>query len=413
VSDERPNIVLVTVDSLRADHCGFMGYERDTTPSLDEMAEDGLVFKRAIAPAPFTEESIPAIFTGDYPLPKDRDNELGARIREYISKHRSVVQTLSDAGYTTIGFSPNPHASRQFGLDQGFDQFHDFIGESRTGDVLSTMASRALSGDFIECFRLGTNMAGLNVPGFGNQSIPMRAYYDQILRELDDISEPFFLWVFPLEVHSPYRPERRYRTMSLPRMLYLNLIRSVFIDRDPSNAETSRLLELYDGAVKSLDSTLRDLRSDLSEYDPTYIVTSDHGEAFGEHGDFGHNDELYWENVHVPLLVSAVDTQTQVSNPFSLRKVPDLIEWIALSSKEELKPTSDNTVHSRVEGDKIGAYSASEGIIASGDGFERLDQHGSSDMTELIEALGHFLESRSEKSRITANAQNFPRSTHE
>ena len=140
------NIVLVTVDSLRADHCSFAGYDRETTPALDEMAADGLVFENAIAPGAITPESLPAIFTGRYPATPSDDGGRIATTRGQIRRHMQVCDTLperlSRLGYTTGAFTPNPWTSRYFGFDQGFDRFEDFMD----ADISSSIWERMLAG---------------------------------------------------------------------------------------------------------------------------------------------------------------------------------------------------------------------------------------------------------------------------
>jgi arylsulfatase len=134
---DRRNIVLITVDSLRADHCGFMGYDQDTTPYLDTLADESVVFDRAIAPAPFTKQSMPAIFTGQYHTPTRDDYE------DHVRKRDTIAERLSRRGYSTAGFSPNPFASRNFGYDDGFDLFEDFFGNDSREKIARTLLTRA------------------------------------------------------------------------------------------------------------------------------------------------------------------------------------------------------------------------------------------------------------------------------
>lgn len=136
---DRRNIVLVTVDSLRADHCEFMGYEKDTTPTLDAMAEEGVAFENAIAPGPKTPEAMPAIFTGCHPPLRTENtseptDERKARIRDHMRIRSTIPKRLQERGYTTIGFTPNPYTSRHYNFDKGFDHFEDFLdSEARNG----------------------------------------------------------------------------------------------------------------------------------------------------------------------------------------------------------------------------------------------------------------------------------------
>lgn len=108
------NIVLVSIDSLRADHCGFMGYDRGTTPNLDRLANEGVVFVNAIAPGPATPQSMPAIFTGAHPYAAVDSEKFDTRknIKHHLNRSRTIPEQLTELGYTTAGFSPNPFTSR-------------------------------------------------------------------------------------------------------------------------------------------------------------------------------------------------------------------------------------------------------------------------------------------------------------
>ena len=347
---ERPNIVLISVDSLRADHCGLYGYEQDTTPNLSAIADESVIFENAVAPAAFTEQSMPAIFTGEFNMPADPDTN-----EEHTAKRPFLPELLANRGYSTAGFTPNPFTSRNFGFSRGFDEFHDFFGNDSRADIAKTLFSRAAQGDIVEAIRVGANMAGFNIPGIGNQSIPFRAYDDMVMDWVEKSSEPFFLWIFLLEVHSPYRPTKEYREMSLPRMLYLNFVRSHLWDRDPDKGETQQLLQLYDGTIRQIDDVFGTLMQEFQEYDPVFIVHSDHGESFGEHDNFGHNSYLYEENIHVPFIIANAGLSGRVQEPISLRELPDIVTEIA--DNGEFNPTSftRDQVLARVGHEKIAA----------------------------------------------------------
>ncbi len=321
---ERPNIVLVTVDSLRADHCGFMGYEKDTTPNLDAMAEEGLVFENAIAPGPATPESMPAIFTG-HPLSLHADGftERQARIRSHVEQFQTIPEWFRRHGYTTVGYTPNPFMSRHFGFDLGFDHFEDFLDPDGSG-IRSRIMSRWANDEFVAGLRLGVNMLGV-----GDISMTWENYYEELLERIDGISGPFFLWVFLLEPHWPYRPPRRYRETSTVDMYRLNWRRAPASSSSPNESDRDRLVSLYDGAIKHVDECVDRLCSDLSSFDPTVVFHADHGEAFGEHGTFGHSPQVYEENVHVPFLIWGAGRSERVQEPVSLDRIPGILRRVS------------------------------------------------------------------------------------
>ena len=410
MSEDRPNIVLVTVDSLRADHCGFMGYEKDTTPNLDRMAEDGVVFENAISPAPFTEQSMPAIFTGYDVPPGDDDN-----FREHTQKREMLPERLKRRGYRTAGFSPNPFASRSFGFEQGFDEFSDFFGNNSKSEIGRTMLSRIAGGDFIEAIRLSANMAGYNIPGIGNQSIPLRSYYDRAIEWIESGEEPFFLWLFLLEVHSPYRPTREYRSMWLPQMLYLNLVRSHLFDRDPTPEEIQQLRELYDGTIQVVDAAVERLMSDLESYDPILVFHSDHGEAFGEHDNLGHDDYLYEENIHVPFFIANGPESERIDAPVSLLKLSDIVTRLADERSLTSEVFDDELQTAQVNQQKVAVRGRSQKYIldeSGGRGYDlKIDPKELDPMEqpepELVGSAASHVLSVEERIKITDAARGF------
>jgi len=321
---DRPNIVLVTVDSLRADHCGFMGYEKDTTPTLDAMAEEGVVFENAVAPGTSTPDSMPVMFTGMYPIGREIQHEgtIETSIGTHMAVRESLPERLSRMGYTTAAFTPNPWISRYFGFDDGFDHFVDFLDEDRG----SWLFKRMLEGR-------GTRRAEmlrlfLSWIQEENSFKPWGSFYDEIIQWGQSATEPYFLWVFLLDSHFPYLTDREHRSQSLWGMYHSNLQLYVDEQTTPYGERTyERLVQGYDDAVRYTDKFFSELRADLD--DPVFVITSDHGEGFGDHGTYGHQERLYEENVHVPLVVSGEGYDGSVSDPISLATLPDIITDIA------------------------------------------------------------------------------------
>jgi arylsulfatase len=211
----------------------------------------------------------------------------------------------------------------------GFDQFRDFLTDSDEFSVRQQVVSRWVGGDFVAGLRFG-----LNIIGRGDISIDWEDYYPWILEQVESVSEPFFLWVFLLEPHWPYRPPKRFRDgISLPQMYYHNWKQSNLSDSDPDDPEV--LLRLYDGTIRYVDEFIERITTDLREYDPALVFHADHGEAFGEHGEYGHSD-LYQENIHVPLLIAGTPERGRVQEPVSLKRLPDMIDAIRRNASHEL-----------------------------------------------------------------------------
>ena len=307
-----------------------MGYKWDTTPTLDRMAKDGLVFENAIAPGPRTPESMPAVFTGEF-VPEKLPSEMVPQ-RQLINRHMSARTTLperfSEAGYETTGFTPNPFASRYFGFDGGFDYFQDFIGDG-SDNLYQRLFRGWLGGDTASnVLRLSRNML-LREEVFK----PWEAFYEDVIDRAQQASKPYFLWIFLMDVHEPYIAGRGYHSLSWFKRwqaiwkLYLGDKGSPFDGRT-----RDRLLTTYDDSIRYTDAFFDRLLASLGESDPVIAVHGDHGEAFGEHGVYSHEPYLYEENVHVPLVFHGVEQDT-IKQPMSLRSLPDLLTSITIDGQ--------------------------------------------------------------------------------
>ena len=345
----RKSVVLVTVDCLRADHCGFMGYRRPTTPFLDGLAAESFVFPTAIVTGVPTFYSFPGILASRYPLDLGRE-VLGLAVRE-----KNLASTLRDDGYATAFFgAANPYLLAQFGYDFGFDTFHDFL-KSDLAPVSALDAAR------------GSNWAGgLNrllenvsrkIPGMGTAydelyfeycqrwAAPRQQSLDTLRRfpAADVIidraqtwlasvgSKPFFLWLHLMDPHSPYYPTEKGLTMlgadqpTSFRVRYLN----EYWNR--SDLGTKRLrryrnevIDMYDAGICWADAQLSRLVETLRRRklwdDCVFALTADHGEEFLEHDGRYHAPALAEELIHVPLLlrVPGASKKTLPGKPFSL-----------------------------------------------------------------------------------------------
>ena len=342
------NVVLVTVDSLRADHCGFHGYEEDTTPTLDRMADEGLVFENAIAPGPSTPESMSAVHTGEFLKPYDTEDDTPIvnrrrSVQRHLASTPTVAETLSAEGYRTIGFTPNPFTARPFGFQKGFERYEDFLtAESREFvDVYRRLFDRFISGDTdVSPIRLLLNW-------LQKEEVfkSWEQYYDRIIESVRATTEPFFLWVFLMDAHLPYLVGgSRREGISWLDMWRYNF--RLYTDGAFTDAERERLIDLYDATIRRVDEFLDRLRSDLAAADPVYVVHADHGEAFGEHGTYGHEPYVYEENVHVPYLVANGRESGSVSAPVSLRSIPSVVATHAGIDDGRLHPPAgDDATH--------------------------------------------------------------------
>ena len=328
---DRPNVVLVTYDSLRADHCSFMGYDRETTPNLDAMANDGLVFENAVASGVPTIASMTAIMTGRHSLASPEVGRTDEQRRQ-VTAQPKLAEALSEAGYATGALSPNPPASSYFGFDEGFDWFEDFLAEDR--GVVERLWHRV----FRRSIRGGAPATYLrlarNVVAREEVLRPWEDYYERILEWRQSVSEPYFLWVLLLEPHHPWLPPAKYQEWSTRWDRYRSfhhywqMLDSGWAP-DFDDGVHERLVNLYDDSIRYGDAFLDRLRRDLADDDPVFVVHSDHGEEFGEHGRYGHQPYLSEALVHVPLVVHGLDRTGRVDRPVGLRSVAPTLADVA------------------------------------------------------------------------------------
>lgn len=333
------NVILITIDSLRADHCGFMGYDRNTTPSMDKLAAEGYVFRNAISPGPSTYESMPSIFTGnllttfgpEIPIPEEEWSERGKNIRLNMN-HETIPEWFTRQGYTTGAFTANPYTGAHTSFARGFDQYEDFM-EDGEGSIMQAAAQLPV---LSELKHLVTLVRG------DRAAKPWTDYYQRVCEWIDSVSEPYFLWVFLLDPHTPYLTANEYRTKTgRGQMYYQNWklwMNKKWSEADRPTPDQERLVDLYDSAIRAADDFVDHVLNDTREDDPAIIVHADHGEAFAEHDLFGHRSLLYEENIHVPLVVHNGFDQGNSDEPVSLAGVPQLLKSIVHDDTPSLPP---------------------------------------------------------------------------
>jgi len=335
------NIVLITYDSLRTDHCSYMGYHRETTPTLDTMADTGVVFENAIAPASRTNPAMAGTFTGEPLVVRDRVAE-PEHARSHLERHGTLAEHLRERGYATGAFCPNAYASRYYGFDRGFDRYEDFMFDNSLYQELFDK-------------HLGDSSLLTMVRNLRNLVRRQEAfktwdtYVDEIVDWATEQTEPFFLWTFSLDTHFPYLTPRKYRQWgSLVDMYYYNWRCNQLIDEfdiELSETQRQKITDIYDDSIRFGDALLQELQERLSEFDPVFIIHGDHGEAFDEHGIYGHfYPLLYEENVHVPLVVSGIEESATVERPFSLLDLPSVVERAAGLEDGSLAALGDDWV---------------------------------------------------------------------
>lgn len=414
-NDTPPNVVLVSIDSLRADHCGFLGDDRGLTPTLDGLAEEGLSFQNAIATGPQTFSSMPAVFTG-YHRPwttLQSNTELDhwerrlVSIQDHLERHATLPEQLQTLGYTTAGISPNPWTSSNSGWDRGFDHFQD-LSDTGKKSRLERVIDRVPG---IDSDSKSVELATMFLSGrsFFTQ---WEEFYEQITETVRDLPEPYFLWVFVQDAHFPFITRRSHREEQSVLEMYRSVYRAEAAMRGDVDSLPGDALEAvkrsYRDSVRAVDAFLAELTSDLASDDPVTFVHSDHGESFGDHGCYGHHHRrVYEENVHVPFVVHNAGTSGTVTSPTSLATIYDAV--VATGRQEPLDPTTltDTAVVTSSECGRNRAVRSSQFKYIDGDSGQNLyDLESDPDETRDLTSVRPDLKREYERSlRSFANRQ--------
>jgi arylsulfatase A-like enzyme len=265
----RPNIILITLDALRADHLKCYGYIKETSPFISEFAKDAFLFERAIAQSASTVPSVASMLTSQYPY----TNCLVTASYHFRESQITIAEFLKNKGYETYAVVGNMHVSRAFGFNRGFNYFDDNFIKIRNADELTSSAI-------------------------------------QLLKARKNIKN-FFLWLHYREPHSPYHPPIKYEEMFFKKELShernkLDVYTLQGKKSYLSKAKVSELGNLYDANIRFVDDNLRELFEYLKQggllSNSIIIITADHGESLGEHNIFDHN-ELYYGILRVPLII--------------------------------------------------------------------------------------------------------------
>jgi arylsulfatase A-like enzyme len=304
---ERPNIVLITLDTTRADRLGAYGYAGGTSPNLDRFAERAVVYDRAYATSSWTLPTHASLFTGLLPMqhgaqsvPKGSNRSLGYGVRPLDESFATLAELLVEAGYQTGAVVGGPALRSELGLAQGF-QFDD--------DELSSLRARAKGKRGVEVADTAVDL----VRRFG--------------------AGPYFLFVNFFDPHAPYDPPAPHnrglddpdeiddRGTLIEQLIAGEAPRPVSQYSESQLEWIRRMLAGYDAEIRYMDVQLGRLLEGIAaspRADETLIViTSDHGESFGEHFYVSHGAHLYEHNVRVPLLIRTPGTSaaTRVDAP--------------------------------------------------------------------------------------------------
>lgn len=291
------NIILISIDTLRADHLGCYNYYRNTSPAVDKFREDGVLFRHCIAQSPSTLTSHASILTSLIPSHHGAFYTRGQALPDNI---KTMAELLKEKGYRTISFNDGGQIAPQFGLNQGFDKYESM--------------SDKIKAEHLNFKRVVTKTM---------------TWLDQ------NPDEKFFLFLHTYETHHPYTPKKRQLKLfesnykgDLNWQITVEMIERINKGEIKlTDEDKQHIINTYDAEIRSMDESfglLIDYLKKKKLYDNTLIIfISDHGEEFGEHGIWAmHSHTLFNDQLHVPLLIKLPGSK------FASRKIDHLVRGI-------------------------------------------------------------------------------------
>ncbi|MEP0806060.1 MAG: sulfatase-like hydrolase/transferase [Chloroflexota bacterium] len=317
---DAPNVIVIIVDTLRADHLSSYGYERNTSPFLDSLVAEGVRFETAISPSSWTQPSHASMLTGRYTY------ETHAETQPLDASYPTIGEVMQANGYRTAGFSANTlFFTRRHGHGRGFLHFED-----NYQSVTDAFFNSSLYGFLFDFYGL---RKGLKYEG-----VPNRLLASDInaaaLNWMDGGGEPFFVFMNYFDVHDPYTPPEPYRSKYASSPNPGGLVNG-FVERYSPSLTPEQIqseIDAYDGSIAYVDDQIKAFFGELERRglleNTIVIVASDHGESFGEHGILQHSASLYLPEIHVPLIIWApgrVPAGKVIETPVSLTSLPPTI----------------------------------------------------------------------------------------
>jgi len=299
---------------------GAYGYHRDTSPFLDSLAAEGLLFTRAYSVSSWTVPSVASLLTGLHPESHgvahglvEQDEIFGQEV--LADEYQLLAEILKQAGYRTFGITASLHLAGEFGFSQGFDRYENLGFESADKEfpVLRVLKEEILSGE-----------------------------------------GPYFLWLHLFDPHDPYHPRRPWIEGYFPdqeaatEFGFLSPRELRRHRRERPGAEDEQIDEVtefaqaaYDSEINYVDRAVQVAFEALGvSSEDLIVITSDHGEEFLEHGDYGHAETLYEEQVRIPMIVrlpGKAHPGKVVQEPVSIVDIlPSLLDWLHIDQPEAI-----------------------------------------------------------------------------
>ena len=284
---ERPNVILYLIDTLRADHVGVYGARNATTPAIDRLAREGILFERCTSQAAWTRPSVASILTSLYP-PDHGNVDDGQRVSDGAI---TLAEQFRRFGFLTAGFSASTLSGSSPNLTQGYDEFLEL--PAILGGPTPLLDKHA---------RTYTRQTGDRI------NLKLLPWIER------NQHRPFFVFIHSTDPHGPYSPAAPYDRLfdtGYRGPIDGSYDPEIGFEKAKTREELAWVMSLYDGDIRCNDDAVGELVKTLGRLDllrrTAVVVTSDHGEEFRDHGKFGHGQSLYEEIVHVPLVIRPPD----------------------------------------------------------------------------------------------------------
>jgi arylsulfatase A-like enzyme len=340
-----PDVVVVLVDAMRADHLSAYGYARATSPTIDRLAAEGVLFANAYAHGNRTIVSTPALFTSMYP---SMHGAVGFReiMVPLPESRRTFTELYRDAGYATLGMMSNIYLKTPFGLTRGFDRVEEFNVTRYRTSVYRLLAAAGL----------------LRLPEYARAGTPSATEVtDAAIAWLGRVPEdrPAMFYMHYMDVHHPYTPPAAYDAMFRPgdavdaidaQALFT---KTTWLVRGPppialTDDELTRLTDLYDACIRYTDAEIGRFLDALARRranrERIVIITSDHGDEFMEHGTLYHTNIAHEELIRVPLVVWWSDGSRAGTRVEDLARhidvLPTMAEWLETAAPPQAMGSS-------------------------------------------------------------------------
>jgi arylsulfatase A-like enzyme len=322
-----PNVVLIVLDALRADHLSSYGYQRDTSPNIDKLAKEGVLFLNAHSHGNRTVVAMPSMFTSLYPSFHGVISQR-TMMSPLPADHTTLAEIFSNNGYSTVGLMNNVYLKEQFGLVRGFDRVEEYhFGRYQLG-----------------LYKILRHLRIIDRPKFVTNRYPdADEVTDVAIRWVHRLEDrPYFMYVHYMDTHHPYAPPPPYdgefgSKSSGPSATELYEKTTQMIRHGPSveleDSELARLKDYYDGSVKFADHEIGRLLEEVGKSETgretIVIVTADHGDEFLEHGSLYHTNLVFEELIHVPLIVWSSERFDRGAKVGSMARHIDVLPTLA------------------------------------------------------------------------------------